>query len=103
MTFNDIQPTVWDRFKRAKKNNRIGTAYLFTGPRGCGKEWGAIQFAKYLNCENAGEISCEKCSSCSKFFGLQHPNLKLIVPLPCLLYTSPSPRDRTRSRMPSSA
>ena len=25
------------------------------------------------------------------------------VPMPCLLYTSPSPRDRTRSRMPSSA
>ena len=25
------------------------------------------------------------------------------VPSPCLLYTSPSPRDRTRSRMPSSA
>ena len=24
-------------------------------------------------------------------------------PYPCLLYTSPSPRDRTRSRMPSSA
>ena len=27
----------------------------------------------------------------------------LTVLLPCLLYTSPSPRDRTRSRMPSSA
>ena len=26
-----------------------------------------------------------------------------ISTLPCLLYTSPSPRDRTRSRMPSSA
>ena len=25
------------------------------------------------------------------------------VPYTCLLYTSPSPRDRTRSRMPSSA
>ena len=25
------------------------------------------------------------------------------VKKPCLLYTSPSPRDRTRSRMPSSA
>ena len=25
------------------------------------------------------------------------------VPIDCLLYTSPSPRDRTRSRMPSSA
>ena len=25
------------------------------------------------------------------------------IPFSCLLYTSPSPRDRTRSRMPSSA
>ena len=31
-------------------------------------------------------------------------NAALIAPTsPCLLYTSPSPRDRTRSRMPSSA
>ena len=28
---------------------------------------------------------------------------KLLEGIPCLLYTSPSPRDRTRSRMPSSA
>ena len=28
---------------------------------------------------------------------------KLVMTFPCLLYTSPSPRDRTRSRMPSSA
>ena len=32
----------------------------------------------------------------------QHP-VVYKVDLPCLLYTSPSPRDRTRSRMPSSA
>ena len=25
------------------------------------------------------------------------------LPIPCLLYTSPSPRDRQKSRMPSSA
>ena len=30
-------------------------------------------------------------------FNISYPND------PCLLYTSPSPRDRTRSRMPSSA
>ena len=29
--------------------------------------------------------------------------LKHGIPYNCLLYTSPSPRDRTRSRMPSSA
>ena len=27
----------------------------------------------------------------------------VVIRKPCLLYTSPSPRDRTRSRMPSSA
>src|SRR5665811_2515009 len=29
--------------------------------------------------------------------------MNYIGTIPCLLYTSPSPRDRTRSRMPSSA
>ena len=31
------------------------------------------------------------------------PHEAIILGLACLLYTSPSPRDRTRSRMPSSA
>ena len=30
-------------------------------------------------------------------------NDRIVSPIDCLLYTSPSPRDRTRSRMPSSA
>ena len=36
-------------------------------------------------------IESAKCDACA------------MQPLDCLLYTSPSPRDRTRSRMPSSA
>ena len=36
-----------------------------------------------------------------------HPSIKVAIAIgpynTCLLYTSPSPRDRTRSRMPSSA
>ena len=36
----------------------------------------------------------------SEAWGVPLGNEKCIV---CLLYTSPSPRDRTRSRMPSSA
>ena len=31
------------------------------------------------------------------------PDAVVVKPRICLLYTSPSPRDRTRSRMPSSA
>ena len=36
-----------------------------------------------------------------KNFGIK--NLLLVQPRDCLLYTSPSPRDPTKSRMPSSA
>ena len=36
-------------------------------------------------------------------FAINGVNLTKLQSYPCLLYTSPSPRDRTRSRMPSSA
>ena len=39
---------------------------------------------------------CIQCNQCS--FVCPHAAIR-----PCLLYKSPSPRDRTRSRMPSSA
>ena len=38
----------------------------------------------------------------AKSFGLVISDWNM-EPMTCLLYTSPSPRDRTRSRMPSSA
>ena len=36
-------------------------------------------------------------------YGKQNLSTETYKVKPCLLYTSPSPRDRTRSRMPSSA
>ena len=44
-----------------------------------------------------------KCVSDIKDFTTKNSFLPLIEDDTCLLYTSPSPRDRTRSRMPSSA
>ena len=38
-----------------------------------------------------------------KIPGLNEQNDYLLQAIACLLYTSPSPRDRIRSRMPSSA
>ena len=35
--------------------------------------------------------------------GVPNPEMKVELPMICLLYTSPSPRDRSLSRMPSSA
>jgi len=61
-------------------------------------------------CSNLLEISgtAELCDdeSLLQRFAIQAKKPKLITkitPTSCLLYTSPSPRDRTRSRMPSSA
>ena len=44
-----------------------------------------------------GEVGNAKCGDIMKMY------LKIKDNKICLLYTSPSPRDRTRSRMPSSA
>ena len=42
-------------------------------------------------------------SDISKFDFMLYPNLDLDKEIHCLLYTSPSPRDKRQSRMPSSA
>ena len=56
----------------------------------------------------ADQIFNDKGIEVDVITGLSEQELINIIPeydglLVCLLYTSPSPRDRTRSRMPSSA
>ncbi len=49
-------------------NNRIGHAYLFTGPRGVGKTTLARIFARSINCPNKkGAEPCNQCDLCKSF------------------------------------
>ena len=48
-------------------------------------------------------LQSEKSKLLDMLSAEQEKTRVLMLPNPCLLYTSPSPRDRTRSRMPSSA
>lgn len=82
MKFSAVQPQVWDRLVRTWQRDRVGNAYLFAGPQGCGKEWGALEFARLLNCESATTEPCGTCPACIPFKSLQHLNLKLVYPLP---------------------
>jgi DNA polymerase-3 subunit gamma/tau len=67
LTFDDVvgQDHISRTLKKAVETHRISHAYLFSGPRGCGKTSTARILARVINCERVKDGNpCNECASC---------------------------------------
>lgn len=81
MNFNNIigQEEVIGSLKNILINNRIGHAYIFSGPAGIGKRTVAGIFASLLLCQKTvNESACGKCQACLLFHSGANPDLRII-------------------------
>ena len=71
-TFDEMvgQEHVTGPLQQALRSGRVNHAYLFSGPRGCGKTTSARVLARCLNCaEGPTDTPCGKCPSCVELAG----------------------------------
>lgn len=69
----------WNFLIQSAKHNRLAHAYLFVGPSQIGKKRVALEFAKFLNCQQRSEnYPCNQCQICYQIEKKIWPNLSFI-------------------------
>lgn len=60
------QPVVYHALDHAVKEQRISSAWLFSGPAGTPKYEAALLLAQSIFCEEQGQLACETCNTCRR-------------------------------------
>ena len=68
--------------RSALSAERLHHAYLFVGPDGIGKRTAAMAVAKTIHCEKSINDFCGTCVNCARISDGNHPDVRLIQPLP---------------------
>ena len=78
--FNNIigHEEIIKHLKNSIKTGKISHSYIFTGEPGSGKKLLAGTFAMTLQCEEDGTEPCQKCDSCKKAIGKNHPDIVIV-------------------------
>ena len=76
-SFSDVigQEHVTGMLRTAVDQDRLGHAYLFSGPRGVGKTTSARLLAMAVNCSAGAERPCGRCEDCLLVTAGSHPDV----------------------------
>ncbi|MEW5894306.1 MAG: DNA polymerase III subunit delta' [Candidatus Omnitrophota bacterium] len=72
-----INENILQRFRLLNERGWLAHAYLFIGPKGCGKSETALEVAKLVNCESRQNSGCQ-CEPCRKIDAGNHPDLTIV-------------------------
>ena len=80
MGFNNVigHEEIIRHLKNAISTGKVSHSYIFTGEPGAGKKLLAGTFAMTLQCEAGGTEPCQKCDSCKKAIGKNHPDIIMV-------------------------
>jgi DNA polymerase-3 subunit delta' len=73
-------PSAIAQLRRSIRSQRLAQAYLFTGPRGSGREEVVRALAQTVNCAAAADEGCGRCVSCRQIAADKHPDVYWVRP-----------------------